>query len=342
MKGHFEGRIYTDISPDWELRTKGNPFMAPEMLRLLKAANPNEFRLVTHKDYCCCEYTTKINLLTFCRFRLNIKLNVIGLPASLCTPGYVGSLQSLVRDYKKRRGLFLILNLEERRNDAEAAVGLTLGNCVFTNRFTNFDEYLLDLKSGYRRRVSVALKKGAKLRWESVASYDFTNEMYQLYQSVFQHSRYPLECLTVEFFRSFPGELHCLYEGAEPLAFVLLHEAGDKLSFVFGGMDYGKRDQYDLYMNMLIFIIRKCIEKECLFADLGQTAENSKMRIGATVSPRYLCVFSGNPVINAILKKTIGVFSYKSERSSHSVWNADVAKKIEEGALSIRPAIKIS
>ena len=320
MRETFEGCIHHEIPADWDFLTQENPLLASGLLSILRQSNPNEFRMVTHPDYCCCEYTTKMNIFTFSRIKLNVTMNVIAPPVSICSPGYTGDLHALIRDYKRRKGLFLILNIPEHPGDIDVAIGETLGTCVFENRWHGFDEYLSAMRSGYRRRINIALKKGAGLCWKLVDGHDFSDEMHSLYLNVFRKSKYPLECLTADFFRLFPGEIYCLYEGNKPLAFVLLKEEDDRLSFIFGGMDYDKRDQYDLYMNMLVFIIRECIRRKCRVADLGQTAEESKLRVGAAFSSRYLCVFSSNKLVSFLLKHMVGAFSYKTDRVSHSMW----------------------
>ena len=324
MKEKFEGAIHKEIPAGWDCRTGENPLLNSRLLSILKEANPNEFRMVMHSDYCCCEYKIKMNIFTFSKIKLDVAMHVIAPPVSICLPGYTGDLQALVRDYKKRKGLFLILNIPKYPGDVGVAAGETLGNCIFENKWNDFDEYLSSMKSGYRRRINIAQKKSEGLCWKYVDGNDFTDSMYQLYLHVFQRSKYPLECLSVNFFRMFPGEIYCLYKTDEPLAFILLKEENHKLSFVFGGMDYNKRNQYDSYMNMLIFIIKECIKRKCQSADLGQTAETSKMRVGAVISPRYLCVFSKNKVLSFMLKHMIGVFSYKIKKNSYSIWKTNL------------------
>ncbi|MCL2757379.1 MAG: hypothetical protein FWD43_04800, partial [Coriobacteriia bacterium] len=62
----------------------------------------------------------------------------------------------------------------------------------------------------------------------------------------------------------------------------------------------------------------------CLTADLGQTAEGSKLRVGAAFSSRYLCIFSSNKLVTFLLKRLVGAFSYKAARVSHSMWKTDL------------------
>jgi hypothetical protein len=264
----------------------------------------------------------KMNILTFSKLKLNVTMNIIALPVSVSSHGYTGDLQALISDYKKRRGLFLVLNIPEEPGNTGTASGETLGSCVFENRFDSFDEYMSQMKSDYRRRLNIALDKGKGLRWEQVDMSDYTDEMHKLYLNVFQKTKYQLECHTAGFFRMFPGEIYCLYKNRTPLGFVLLREENRVLSFIFGGMDYDKRDEYDLYMNMLFFIVRECIRRKCQTADLGQTAEDSKLRVGAVYSRRYLSVFSGNRAISALLKCLVGAFAYKRERLSYAMWKA--------------------
>ena len=324
MRKKFEGQIHNDTPLGWDSLTKENPQMRSELLSILRISNPNNFRLVTHKNYCCCEYSGRINIFTFRKIKFGIPMTVIALPVSVCSNGYTGDLKSLVNDYKGRQGLFLILNIAGRPNatDIDAAVGETLGTCIFENSFTDFDDYLASLKSGYRRRIKIACEKGKSLVWKTIENTNFTDDMHKLYLGVHEKSLYPLECLTADFFRMHPGEIFCLFEADKPLAFVLLQEENSCLSFIFGGMDYGKRDQYDLYMNMLIFITAECIKRKIPLADLGQTAEDSKLRLGAHYSKRYLCVFHRNRLINALLKRAVIAFEYKRTKPSYSVWKS--------------------
>jgi len=285
MKKTFEGQIHEEIPLDWDLKTAKNPWLNSLVLNAAKNSS-NKFFLVTHPNYCCCEYKQTINLFTFGRLKFSIPFTVIGPPISVGESGFTGDIQSLVSDYKKRKGLFLMLNLSmenfdkpmpqgrfswlyatEQKSQGKLkkpqgrffwssttvprepspwhavprepspwhavprepspwlpglAIGRTLPASVFDNTFETFEEYLMAIRSPYRRRINKALDRAKALKWEKIKSCDFDDRMYALYLNVLGRSKYPLETLSLQFFKEFDGEIHVLYQGNEPLAFVLV------------------------------------------------------------------------------------------------------------------------
>ncbi len=62
------------------------------------------------------------------------------------------------------KGFFLLLNLKSVDSIGKRyPKGNTLFTCIFENKFKSFDEYLLSLRSNYRRRISIAQKRGKAL-----------------------------------------------------------------------------------------------------------------------------------------------------------------------------------
>jgi len=300
MKKSFEGKIHLDVPDDWDTLAKKTPLPA-STLETLKTASGTVFHCVVHPEYVCTEYNMKLNLFTFGRLRLNIPFTVIAPPVSIDRRGFAGDFAALVGDYQKRRGLFLALNLERQPEIHGVAAAQTLSACIFHNRFASFDEYLSALRSGYRRRLLQALEKGNALTVRRVEPADFSGEMHALYLNVLKRSDYPLETLGMEFFQRLDGEIYAFYENERPLAFTALQYGSDTLDFVFGGMDYNRRDEFDLYYNMLLHILRLGIEKGVRAINFGQTAEHSKLRVGCVLSERYMAAFSGNRLLNRLL-----------------------------------------
>lgn len=301
MKKKFEGILHSGIPDNWDTLA-GDGLLPASALGILKTASDTAFSCVVHPKYVCTEYRMKLNLFTFGRLKLRLPFTVIAPPVSVDRRGFSGDLNAMADDYKKRSGLFLILNLEhEPRAVRGVAVAQTLAACMFYNSFASFDEYLSALRSGYRRRVLRALRKGAALTVKKVSGGDFTGEMHALYLNVLRRSHYPLETLDAAFFTAFDGDIYAFFENERPLAFVAVQYNGDKLDFVFGGMDYDRRDEFDLYYNMLLHIVRTGIEKGVRVMNFGQTAEHSKLRIGCRLSKRYMAAFSGNALLNRLL-----------------------------------------
>lgn len=300
MRKNFEGVSHQEIPAGWDDSVSGNPWMKSEVLEALKTAG-SDVSFILHKDYICCEYRMKLNILTYSKLTLSLPFRVVGLPASVSGSGFCGSADALIRDYRKRKGLFLLLNLDSIEGiPPGTACGRTLPTCIFDNRYGSFEQYLSCLKSAYRRRVTAALAKGKPLEIRRIAGHEFTPEMHRLYLNVLQRSKYPLETLDISFFRHFDAQIQVLYDNGAPLAFVMTKRFGSRLHFLFGGMDYTARDRFDLYYNMLLTVIRTGIEEKVSQIDFGQTAEGVKCRIGCRIHPKYMCAFAGNRFINRL------------------------------------------
>ena len=309
----FEGTFHSDPPPGWDEGARGHPALSSHALKSLKGSSDTPFSLVTHPDYQACEYKMRMNLFTFGRGSFSLPFTVVAPPLSVDEAGYTGSLPSLLKDYKNRRGNFLFLNLQEPPDlprELALPVEKTLPSCVFYSRFADFSEYLAALRSPYRRRIRLALKRGDPLRIEATDPARFTARHHDLYLQVLGRSKYPLETLGAGFFRAFDGELYTFLHGGEPVAFVTLRRDGEVLKFIFGGMDYTLRDSLDLYYNMLLFILQRGLETGAKVINFGQTAETAKCLIGCVLSPRYMLAFSSNPLLGAGFRRFSSLFAY--------------------------------
>jgi len=310
MKKLFRGKRLNSIPDSWDILTSDNVWINS---KLLKSAEMNEkpFSIITHQKYCCCEYTQSLNLFSFGKLKLKIPFTVIAPPISVDKCGYSGDIDELIEDFKTRKGLFLILNISPAQKLPKSAiVGLTLSSAIFLNKYKTFTEYMNSLRSNYRRRLKIAMQKGKPLDWVEIANTDFDEKLYKLYFDVLKKSKYPLETLSMEFFKSIEGQIHVLIEKNEPVAFILIKPANDSMHFLIGGMSYEKRDRYDLYYNMLLKILQVGIENNAKIINFGQTAESSKCRIGCQLEDRYMAFFSGNSVINLLARITKRFLEY--------------------------------
>lgn len=320
MKRSFRGEVSGEPPYNWDELTAGNIFLKREFLELCSRANSVPTAYVTGEGFACCEYTSRMNILSFFRWSVAKKMTVVALPASICRPGYCGELAGILEAYRRRRGMFLFLNCDAYLENTGCARGETLPTYVFENSFSSFEEWKNALRSSYRRRVSLAMKKGGGLKTERIDNRRFDRTMYRLYLNVLQRSRYPLETLGIEFFRRLDSEIYLFSKDDAPAAFVQLKEADGVLCFCFGGMDYALRDSCDLYYNMLLFILKIGIERGYSSIDLGQTAENTKLRLGCRLCPKYMYAMSSNPVVNLLLKLGSPLLSYNSKFPVYNVY----------------------
>ena len=216
------------------------------------------------------------------------------------------------------KGLKIVLNAD----DDLRCKGLTLSTFIFYNKFKNFDEYMDRMRHTYRRRVNKALMHRRMLIIRELNYNDFTAEHYSLYKSVMTRTDNPLEILDIEFFRRYDSRMYEFLdkETNRVLGFIQLKEIEDTLFFMFCGFKKEDNECYDLYYNMLLKIIEVGIEKGVKIINFGQTSEETKLKIGCKMEPRYLGIYHSNKLLNGILQLLLPLFSYKPYKVVHNVF----------------------
>lgn len=289
------------------------------LLELLETINPcdQEYELVD--DNIIISYSLKLNLFNFKNiFPLRVKVQIIGLPLSVCEKGYWGEAAFIENVILQRKGLKVLLNGDTPFKHG----GKTLSTFIFENKYSSFDEYLEALRSPYRRRINQALKHRDKIEIRKFSKEYFNDEHYKLYLSIMDRTDNPLEILPIEFFTDYEAELYEFIDikTKEVIAFVQLKEIKDKLYFLFGGFRKEDNEAYDVYYNMLLKIIETGIEKQVKSIEFGQTAEESKLKIGCREKYKYLYVHHSNPILNFFIQHLVPLFSYKTYNIKHHVF----------------------
>lgn len=289
------------------------------LLVLLEKVNPCNQSYEANHNCIFVSYFLRLNLFNFLE-ELSLKMNVqiIGLPISVSEKGYWGEETDIEALIKKKKGLKILLN----GNSGFKNAGKTLSTFVFENRFISFSNYLDSLRSPYRRRLKKALRKREHIKINKFNRKDFNENHYKLYMSIMKRTKNPLETLPIEFFMNYEAELYEFIskETNEIIGFVQLKEMKDRLCFLFGGFRQEDNELYDLYYNMLLKIVETGIEKKVGVIEFGQTAEESKLKIGCVEVPRYLYVHHGNPVLNWFFQTLLPMFSYKPYQIKHHVF----------------------
>ena len=289
-----------------------------KLLSLLEKINPcNQCYEIT-EDSLIISYDLKLNLFNFKNILpLNVKAQIIGLPISLSQRGYFGDLNKVLDIIKKRKGLKIILNA-----DTEIIKGSrTLSTFEFTNNFNTFDDYLNKLRSSYRRRLNKALSQRNNIIIRKIINSNFTPEHYNLYLSIMNRTANPLEILPIEFFKQYETVIYEFIDKSNEniIGFIQLKEFDDKLCFLFGGFNKEDVEKFDIYYNMLLKIIEIGIEKKVKKIDFGQTAEESKLKIGCKEVNKYLYAHHSNTIINSLIQKLLPLMSYRPYKIVHHV-----------------------
>lgn len=291
------------------------------LLELLERVNPCNQEYESINGVSIITYSLKLNIFNFTKlFPIHIKTKIIGLPISLCEKGYWGDSNKVRNLINSKKGLKIVLNAEKELGTS----GQTLSTFVFYNNFNSFNDYLDSLRCSYRRRIKKALNHRKKLVIREIDKDSFTKTHYESYISIMERTENPLEILPIEFFKDYDCDLYEFLdlESGKILGFIQTKEMEDCLYFFFGGFNKEDNEKYDLYYNMLIKIIETGIEKGVKTINFGQTAEESKLKIGCVEVPKYLYIHHSNFIINKILQILAPQFSYKPYKTKHNAFKS--------------------
>nr|WP_300002433.1 hypothetical protein [Tissierella sp.] len=315
IKQDYEAYEYRDL--DGEIKSVNREWI--ELLKLLERINPCSQSYELADDCLIVSYKFKLNILNFkgC-LPLRLKMEVIGLPISISHQGYFGDSHMVKNLVEGRKGLKLILNSDSKFENG----GATLSSFIFLNRFKSFDDYIFSLRSSYRRRINKALKAGKDIAIKKIDNKDFTKEHYNLYLSIMRRTKDPLETLDIEFFKRYKSEIYEFIDrpSGRLVGFIQLKQIDQELLFLFGGFHKEDNKDNDLYYNMLLKIIRIGIERKVKTIEFGQTAEETKLKIGCKEKKKYLYIHHSNRLINFFLKSLVPRFSYKFYPKEHKVF----------------------
>lgn len=309
------------LPTEWDVLAGENIFLKSAALQVLEVANPcgqayHLFYGPDGLDSILVTYRLKLDILTYSFLQLKLPVTIAGIPCSVAKPGY--KLGQATRDEVYRYlaslgGAKLLLNADERLTIPGFAAGTTLPTCRLKVQWASFVEYLQSLRSHYRNRFTKALRRFAGVEAVEIQPFEFDETLYRLYLQVYEKSAFKLEKLAISFFQQLPARIIKFVHGGRTLAFVQLLENGDELIFVLGGFDYALNMEYDLYLNILLEILREGIQGGFKVVDLGQTAEDSKLKLGAREQRKYMYFGHSNRVINAIVQRYPGLLSYQEK-----------------------------
>jgi len=293
-----------------------------DLLHLLEEVNPSDQKYYSLDEYIAITYKHRLDVFNFNeRISLKIPVTIIGFPISIDRQGYKGDHNFLFDVLRKIKGVTVVLNMEEPLIQG----GRTLSTFVFKNKYATFDSYLNSLRSGYRRRAKEALKLREKIQVSKIDKADFNLLHYNLYRDVFYRSENKLELLPLDFFKKFNGELFQFSTHKEEvLSFILLKEQNSKIDFMFCGFKKEDIKTYDIYFNMLLWIVKEGIKRGVEEISFGQTSEETKLKIGCKEVEKYLIIHHNNKLIGSILKKLTPYFSYKGYPLKHRVFKESI------------------
>lgn len=318
-----------DLPDEWNLLAE-NYFQKREFLIYTEKYNS-----CAQRYYCLYEndkllaaaimYSLRLDLFTYLRIKSPLKMNIVGIPCSVSTSGVFGS-----KDYKEQlkefifnneKGFVLFLNLDEKPLKETNATGNTLPTILLKNTFKSWEEYLVHLRSDYRRRMQKITKTGFGTELIKTDCSVFDEIMYRQYLQVYSKSKAKLEKLNLDFFRNLPPEFHLVAcrKNGQTIGWNILLRSDRTLFFFLGGIDYQQNTENQTYLKLLTNIVAEGIAQDVDLIDLGQTAEIPKMRLGGQAQTKYMEARHSNSVLHRLLKFSEKSLEYKKEIFNHHV-----------------------
>ena len=256
-----------------------------------------------------CVYTLYVNLFTFSGIPSRIKMQVVGIPASVSPAGIIGHSPKPVEQLveyiiKNEKGLLLGLNTIPGI-ELKPCIEMTMMPTVVLDRtFESWANYLNNLRSPYRRRANHILHSFRRVEEISTNCSAFTTAHYDLYLQIMKHTKEKLETLSCDFFQNLPCRFQLIsyYDKGQLVCWHITCTDQEILFFFFGGHNYKLLDNYQSYFNNLFGIVRLFIKEGYRKLDLGQTAEIAKMKTGAQMEPRGMFLNHHNLLIRFLLR----------------------------------------
>ena len=322
-----------DLPKEWDKLCKNNIYMSKKFMMFMEKVNYcNQSYHLFYKNNKLYTgfmmFERRFNLFIFTnKYKINLPMKFIYLPLSVSHPSIVWNEDKteVNKVLNSMKGIKIIINVDTEELD-NFSKGHYLPICILENKWNTFDEYLDSMRASYRRRINQALKKGEAITYELLPNNkDFTLEMYNLYEQVFNHSEYSLEKLTVDFFRNDIAKTILLKINNKMEAFIQLIEDrnNDMLIFEFCGYNYEIAHEYDIYYNMLSEITKYAIDNKFKYVQFGQTAYDAKLKFGAKMYYNYYLLSHSNKFINALIRKYNDKLQYKVVDYDFNVFKED-------------------
>lgn len=180
-----------------------------------------------------------------------------------------------------------------------------------------FDDYLGAMKSKARVRVKRAKKLGQVFTVKTLSLGDLKDsnkQIYSLYLKIASYSSFNLFTLHPEYFITLKESLgdsvdiFGVYLDGKLVAFYTTIRDGNLMHGHFLGYEQSLNKDYQLYLNMLYWLMEKAIENKVSALDLSRTALEIKSSIGA--EPHNLAVYTHaqNRYLNRLMKRVVPYF----------------------------------
>lgn len=274
-------------------------------------------------------YSLRLDLLTFLRIPSPITMHLLAVPVGIATPGYFGARadrdELLAHVADAERGMLVVLNAD-LADDLAVGVRCRMIPTIFLDLgFPDWKAYECAMRAPHRRRLRHLLARGARLEATTGGCDAFGDEHYGLYRQVHDRAEARLETLTRDFFRHLPPrfELTSYRRGGRLVSWTITVPDGDLFMYFFGGMEYRLLPETQAYLVGLAGIVRSAIARHAPRLDLGQTADEPKLRFGGRLVGKemYLCHRRG--WVQGLLRRLRPLLEYRGSAPRFRVFRGE-------------------
>lgn len=187
---------------------------------------------------------------------------------------------------------------------------LNLPNTFIKTKYSDFEDYLLDLAAKMRqeikRRLRAFYNNGCTV--EKITDFsDISAKLLELWSNTYKHAKeYQREILNENYFKYISENLKensfvllCKNQDKD-IGFTMCIDSGDTLISTYCGLDYDYNKKYYTYFILTYKLIEEAINTKKEFLELGITNYNPKIETGAIPIPMFIYAKSINPFFNAI------------------------------------------
>jgi predicted N-acyltransferase len=189
-------------------------------------------------------------------------------------------------------------------------------------RYRDFDDYCMHLRSNRRHQIRRSQRKFeqsglrvVEVRGRDAAEPLGADEIYRLYEEVFDRSRVKLEKVSPAFFRELASQLAdetiflFVYDGERIVGFSVSVVVGGVCRHMFVGFDYQWSSGCDLYFNICYRIMDCAYKQNVLDIDMGSTADEFKQgRLSCDRRRTFFYIKGTRPFSSWVIRRHFGQF----------------------------------
>ncbi len=185
-----------------------------------------------------------------------------------------------------------------------------------------FDDYLKDLNKNYLQRAKKIIKSFAEIEKRELTATEIIEQapaIEKLYWNVVNKQSIKLGTINAAYFYELKTDLqqnfefYALYHDDVMVGFYTFIFYNGTMETHYIGMDYEANKTYKLYFNILFLSTQKMIERKDDKLELGRTAREAKVNLGAL--PKQ--IFNYIKVKNPIVKITVYYFLKRFNKAAN-------------------------